>query len=93
MVAHGRTNNKDHSYHCCEAKAFVALQILVCSLNVGGGRDGSSRAGGEWGGPFPEEIHAVYTGGCKRPPSFRLNSRVEFLLKEKCGFQRNTVTK
>ena len=40
MVAHGRTNNKDHSYHCCEAKAFVALQILVCSLNVGGGRDG-----------------------------------------------------
>lgn len=28
-----------------------------------------------------------------RLPSFRLNSRVEFLPKEKCGFPRNTVTK
>lgn len=55
------------------------------------GSQGLGRGGG--GVPFPEEIHAVYTGGCKRPPSFRLNSRVEFLLKEKCGFPRNAVTK
>lgn len=34
------------------------------------------------GGPFPEGIHAVYAGGCKRSPSFRLNSRVEFSKRE-----------
>ena len=27
-------------------------------------------------GPFPEEVYTVYTGGCKRPLSCSLNSRV-----------------